>query len=593
MKKALLVHRTAALAIISLAATLLPSVIATAEDAEANEVKPPRKIVSGWMPYWSTRASQTTITNDKDLYGEVNVFWFSVKSASQITNQYAQSNSTPMATTIEALKAQGVKVLATFTDGTGKLVLQGILKDPVQRARLIRTLSTFATTNGFDGVDLDFEGFAFSDGTASWPTTQPLWTTFIAELSAELKARRLLLSVTTPEVRDPASGKRGYWVYDWPGIAPHIDRLRIMTYDYSVARVGPIGPISWAEQTVRYATSVMAPSKVYVGVATYGRDWVVDLTGTCPVDVNLVAQTATKNGTRATVLSNSAVALAKAYGTTPTWNAQYAESTFTYRKTYSGKTAAGVSTSCTATRTVWYQDARSALERARLVGKYRLGGVALWYIGQEETGTSGPIRTYARTIAPDKVALTATAPATVVRFGGELVITGKLAIIDGRPVDSGEVVLQSQTIGEATWSDLANATTGPDGTVSFTVIAGKPRAFRLTSPATWDRESGQSMALTPTLGRMVQRDAPVVARRGLAFTMTGVITPVAGEVPISVQVLRAGTWRTVAKGATDAEGRFSIPVTPNLAGPTIYRVVVQPAGGYARTWAPSITVLVR
>jgi spore germination protein YaaH len=581
--------------VIALVVSLLPAVAmpSALTSQVAAETKPPRKIVSGWMPYWSTKASLSTITAEKDLYGEVNVFWFSLKSATQIADQYDPSNSAAMSTTMASLKAQGVKVFATFTDGTGRLVLQGILKDPTQRARLVSTLTNFAVRNGFDGIDLDFEGFAFSDGTSSWATTQPLWTTFITELSAAMKAQRLLLSVTTPEVRDPASGKRGYWVYDWPGIAPHIDRLRIMTYDYSVARSGPIGPISWAEQTTKYAATLMAPSKIYVGVATYGRDWVVGLTGTCPVGVNLVAQTATVNGTRATVLSNSAVALAKAYGATPTWNAQYAESTFTYRKTYAGKTSSGADTSCTATRTVWYQDARAALERAKLVGKYRLGGIALWYIGQEETGTWGAIREYARTIAPDKVALGVTAPANLTRYGSALTISGKFTISDGRPVDAGDVVLQSQLVGESAWTDLASTPSNPDGTVSFKVVAGKPRNFRLFAPATWDRFQGVSGSIAPALRRMVVRDAPLTARRKLAFAVTGQITPAAVDVPLSLQVFRNGVWRTVRTGVSDAEGRFSLSSTPTVFGPTLYRVVVQPSGGYGRTNSAAITVMVR
>jgi spore germination protein YaaH len=582
--------------VIALAVGLLPSVAlpeASLPQAAAQETKPPRKIISGWMPYWSTKAGLSTITAEKDLYGEVNVFWFSVKSSTQIIDQYDPANTPTMTATMDALKAQGVKVFATFTDGTGRLALQGILKDPTQRARLVSTLTNFAVRNGFDGIDLDFEGFAFVDGTSSWSTTQPLWTTFITELSASMKAQRLLLSVTTPEVRDPASGKRGYWVYDWPGIAPHIDRLRIMTYDYSVARSGPIGPISWAEQTTKYAATLMAPSKIYVGVATYGRDWVVGLTGTCPVGVNLVAQTSTVNGTRATVLSNAAVALAKAYGTTPTWNAQYAESTFTYRKTYAGKTTSGEATSCTATRTVWYQDARAALERAKLVGKYRIGGIALWYIGQEETGTWEPIRAYARTISPDKVALGLTAPANLTRYGSELTISGKFTISDGRPVDAGDVVLQSQLVGESAWTDLGRAVSNPDGTVAFKVVAGKPRNFRLFAPATWDRFQGVSGSVTPSLRRMIEREAPITARRKLAFPVTGQITPGSSDVPLSLQVFRNGSWRTVRTGVTDAEGRFSLSSTPTVFGPAIYRVVVQPFGGYGRTNSSAITVMVR
>jgi spore germination protein YaaH len=182
-------------------------------------------------------------------------------------------------------------------------------------------------------------------------------------------------------VLDPTGKQRGYYVYAWAAIAPYIDRLRIMTYDYSVSKVGPIGPISWAERTVQYAIKVMAPSKVFVGIAGYGRDWVTSVAGVCPANVASVIKPGAK---AATFLMRNAQDLAATYGVTPTYDAKFGESTFTYQKVYNGNTSGGLATSCTATRTVWYQDAQSYALRAALVDKYRLGGLAAWTIGMEE-----------------------------------------------------------------------------------------------------------------------------------------------------------------------------------------------------------------
>lgn len=578
----------------SLVAVLLSLflVVELAPAAQAEDV-PPRRIISGWMPYWSTKDGLSTITTNNDLVAEATPFWFSVKSPSQIIDQYEPLNATPMLTTIATLKSSGVKVLATFTDGTGKLAMQGIMKDATKRATLIATLVQTATDFGFDGIDLDWEGFAFSDGTSSWATTQPLWTNFIQELSNALHARKLMLSVTTPELRDPATGKRGYWVYDWAGIAPHIDRLRIMTYDYSINRVGPIGPLTWTENAVKYAISLMPASKVFVGAAAYGRDWVTGLTGTCPTTAKLVAQTATVNGTRATVLASDAANLAKSYGATPTYNTTYGEATFTYKKVYAGKDAAGNATSCTATRTVWYQNARSILDRAKLVGKHRIAGVAIWYLGEEEAGTWGPVRAYAQTIAPDKVKATLAGPTTITPYGQSFSLKGTLAIADGRPVADSDVVLQSQKLGETSWTDLGTAKTAADGSVSFDVIAGAPRTFRLFSAATWERYEGTSEPTSVAVRRLVTRKAPLTARRRVTFAITGQITPAAANVSITLQVYRSGTWRTLRSVPTTEAGAYRVTTTPAYAGPTLYRVIVAPAGGYAKTISKTVTVAVR
>ena len=128
-----------------------------------------------------------------------------------------------------------------------------------------------------------------------------------------------------------------------------------MTYDYSVAKPGPIGPITWTENTLKYAVSIMPASKVYVGLAGYGRDWVTKVEGICPADV---AKTVNTSAKAATFIMSNAATLASGYSATIIYNEQYQEATFTYQKTYNGNTAGGLATSCVATRTAWYQDAR-------------------------------------------------------------------------------------------------------------------------------------------------------------------------------------------------------------------------------------------
>ena len=231
----------------------------------------PRKILTGWIPYYSIKTSLPAALNNADLIKEVMPFWYTLKydgknKSAVVSDLYAPANpSVPIATPLAALRAAGFQIIPTITDGMDKLVLSNLLANATNRTKTAKTIYDFVVVNNYDGIDLDFEGFAFVDGNATWAKTAPLWVAFVKELSALLHANNKLLSVSTPYNFDPIEKQKGYTVYAWPQIAAHIDRLRIMTYDYSVAKVGPIGPIAWAEKTVAYATSIMPASKVYLG----------------------------------------------------------------------------------------------------------------------------------------------------------------------------------------------------------------------------------------------------------------------------------------------------------------------------------------
>ena len=109
---------------------------------------------------------------------------------------------------------------------------------------------------------------------------------FVAELAAELHATDRTLTVSIPPVYDVATtGDRGYWVYDHGAIAEHVDAIRIMAYDFSVAEPGPIAPLAWVRQAVD-GTSKAVPEqyhhKLVLGVPSYGTNWVVSTAGECP-----------------------------------------------------------------------------------------------------------------------------------------------------------------------------------------------------------------------------------------------------------------------------------------------------------------------
>ncbi len=506
-----------------------------------------------------------------DLIKEVMPFWYTLKSESRITDLYTPANpSVPMAVPLATMRDSGFTIIPTITDGTSKLVLAQLLANQATRTQTVKTITDLVITNNFDGIDLDFEGFAFVDGTATWSTTRPNWVAFVQELSTSLHNQGKLLSITTPVLFDPATGKKGYTVYDWASIAPMIDRLRIMTYDYSTSSPGPIGPIIWVEQAVQYAVMVVPASKVFIGVAGYGRDWVTKVVGVCPSNY---ATAITPTAKAATFVMRDAATLAASYGAIPAYSETNAEVTFTYQKVYSGLSNTGLATTCTASRKAWYQDARGYAARSQLVSKYRLGGITAWTLGMEDPTATDAVRQVAQSIAPDFVLSTLTSDQSDVLFGAPISIKGELQLPDKQPIAGLAVRLEMLSQGETVWREIFQTVTESDGSLTLPLLLSKSASLRLSSDGSWERLGSQSAELSITVSRRISLTPPTSSTAGAPLSISGVVQPHQGGVVIALEKFSKGAWHPVGQGAiTDEFGVFVISAIENTRGIIRFRV---------------------
>lgn len=580
----------AALSVIALVVGIVPSTQAIADN-------PPRKILTGWIPYYSIKTSLPAAINNSDLIKEVMPFWYTLKfngktNSAVVTDLYTPANpSIPMAQTVGALRNAGFSLIPTITDGTDKGVLAGLLAKPAARKQIVETITAMVVSNNYDGVDLDFEGFAFVDGNATWSKTAPLWTAFVKELSVSLRAQKKILSVSTPYVLDPAGPQKGYFVYAWAAIASSIDRLRIMTYDYSVSKVGPLGPITWTERTLQYAVSVMPASKVYIGIAGYGRDWVTSVSGVCPANVASVIKGGAK---AATFVMRDAQTLAASYGVTPVFNEQFGEMTFSYQKTYNGTTAAGLATSCTAQRTAWYQDPRAFALRAALVDKYRLGGISQWTLGMEEPLALEGIRNVAKAIAPDQVSAAITVDKNAIEYGDPITVSGAFTIKDKSPLANVSVRIEGKSPGETTWRLLTTATTDMAGKFSKPILIGRPTSIRAYSEGTWERSEGISNEAPVAMSRLLLITSPASVKKSESFTVTGSIRPRSAGTFIQAEKLVAGKWQPFGSVmTTDAQGEFVLPIAPQPKGVLTLRINAAAQALWPITTSAPFSILIR
>lgn len=588
------IFRALALALtIAIAAQLMPS--ANAEPSNLGNVNTtPRKILTGWIPYYGMSTSLPTAVANADLINEVMPFWYTLKlnsktKAPYILDLYTPGNpSVAIEIPLTTMRNAGFKIIPTITDGTDKLVLAKLLAKNSDRANVIKSIMDLVMTKNFDGIDLDFEGFAFVDGTASWPATKPNWVLLVKELSAELHAKGKILSVTTPVHFALTEKQKGYTVYAWAEIAQFIDRLRIMTYDYSTGRPGPIGPISWVERTVQYAISVMPAAKVYIGLAGYGRDWVTKVDGICPANVLKVVSTTAR---AATFVMRNAATLASTYGVTPIYNEQYQEATFTYQKTYNGNSASGQATSCTATRTAWYQNPVSYLARAQLVAKYRLGGLAEWTIGMEEQSATDGIRSTALAIGPDEVLLSLATDQMTVKYGSSINLIGQATLKNKSILPGLLVFLEFKGFDESTWRQIGKPITTDTGSIETSLYLAKSGKLRITSEGSWELGAGLSSEISVTINPRLNITAPTSAKAGTAFKVMVSAAPTTTGTQVALHRFDGKVWNTVSLVPLQATGT-ELSQTELIRGVYSYRVLVfDNAESAESTSAPFIVVV--
>ena len=569
---------------------------ANAEPNDSGISKPtPRKILTGWIPYYGMSTSLPTAIANVDLINEVMPFWYTLKLNSKTKNPYILDLYTPgnpsvaIDIPLTTMRNAGFKIIPTITDGTDKLVLAKLLAKSSDRANVIKSIMDLVMNRNFDGIDLDFEGFAFVDGTASWPTTKPNWVLLVKELSEALRAKGKILSVTAPVHFSLTEKQKGYTVYAWAEIAQYIDRLRIMTYDYSTGKPGPIGPIAWVERTLKYAISVMPASKVYIGLAGYGRDWVTKVDGICPTNVSKVVATTAK---AATFVMRNAATLASTYGVTPTYNEQYQEATFTYQKTYNGNNASGQATSCTATRTAWYQNPASYLARAQLVAKYRIGGLAEWTIGMEEQSATDGIRATALTIAPDAVLLSLASDQKTIKYGSVLSLTGQATLKDKSNLPGLTVNLEFKGFNESTWRQLGKSITTETGSLTSSLYLAKSGKLRITSDGSWERGAGLSSEISVTVNPRLNITAPTSAKAGIAFKILVSAAPTTASTQVALRRFDGKVWNTVSLVPLLAAGT-ELSQTELIRGVYTYQILVFDNAESAESTSAPFVVLVR
>lgn len=500
--------------VVAMVLTLLVGLLGPANPAAAVDPTP-TPLVTGWLPSWATDTALAGVEGNADLIGEASPFWYTATASGGSVAVTTSVSADTRARVQASLRDRGIAVIPSIADGSAAKAMAAVLKDAAARAAHVNQLVELATANGFDGIELDYEKFAFSDGASTWATTRPAWVAFVTELGTALHGAGKRLALAVPPMYDGTrTSSSGYWVYDYAGVAPVVDSLRIMTYDYSVSRPGPISPLSFIRRTLAYAVTAFPAARIRMGLPAYGRLWTArradgspSITGTCPTagapdTTGFTPVPGTTSFTTATAMTY----LTSVAGAPPAlrYDDPSGEMVATFAKEYVGVDAQGQATSCVVDHEAWWVDARGVAARMPLVTEYAVAGVAAWHLGGVDPDSWAAMRAFAQgmpvapppTVTPAVGTVVEARPSTLTPKRGKKVKV-RVQVMPGKKA----VTVRRQMLVKGKWKTMATKRTTAKGQVTFTFRwpkATTSRTYRITTRKKGALPAGRSEQFTLT-----------------------------------------------------------------------------------------------
>ncbi len=336
------------LGVLSLGVVLVVALLVGLRGSPA-PIPPPMVVVAA--PYWNVpHATESMIAQHGDV-SEASPSIYAIDAKGDVTDQYAPSAADTTEASLTALRKAGVRLVPTIANvingGFTYQPLASILHDPKRSAHNIAAILELVQRKNFAGIDIDYENLHGPD--------RQLFSDFVSQLANVLHGQGKTLSVTLFAKASDAGYDQRNVAQDYAAIGKAADEVRLMGYDYhwAASDPGPIAPVNWIQDVLRYAVGVIQPSKIILGVPMYGYDW-VDGAGT-PVAWLQAFRLATQY--HATIRFDSA-------SQTPYFS--YTDPKGRYHQ-------------------VWFENAASATAKLDVARNSVIGGVYLWLYGYEDT----------------------------------------------------------------------------------------------------------------------------------------------------------------------------------------------------------------
>ncbi|MGP1580219.1 MAG: glycosyl hydrolase family 18 protein [Wolinella sp.] len=246
-------------------------------------------------------------------------------------------------------------------EGFDKEKVQRFLKDEEAKKRLINALAEVGKRYGFAGWQLDFEHL----GTGN----RALYSDLVKRMHSHLRKYRMQLSIAVIPARGEEArsvyGARFYanWIasYDFKTLAKHSDFLSVMAYDQHTGKTPPgaVASYPWVERIIKEMLKEVSRDKISLGIPLYSRLWYAGNRGD---SLGSQARSMSYVAARDWILRR---------GITPI----YSESE---RIWWGFGEHGGIR------EYLFLEEVDSFAEKIELAKRYKLRGVSLWRLGQED-----------------------------------------------------------------------------------------------------------------------------------------------------------------------------------------------------------------
>ncbi|HWP98660.1 MAG TPA: glycosyl hydrolase family 18 protein [Syntrophomonadaceae bacterium] len=306
--------------------------------------KPRPEVIGFYVNGTGQYDSLKSLSAHADVIDEIHPQWYHVKPDGSI-------EKTVNSQAINVAKQNGIKVIPLVDLVPSQ---DAILLDQAAQDKAIANLVQEVKANNYSGLDIDFEFFPIAKK-KDFTVDRDKLTAFIKKMHAQMGSmgKELQMAVLPHVASAPEEGA----VYDYGMLAPYLNKVTLMSYDFKEAHSppGPVAPFAWVEQNITTAIKQgFRPDQIQLGVATYGYDWPAGQSGGFAIPTTEILKQAEMKGYQVK------------------WNEQYKEPYYSY------KDASGIS------REVWFENEATLKTKIDLVNKYQISGISIWRLGYED-----------------------------------------------------------------------------------------------------------------------------------------------------------------------------------------------------------------
>jgi spore germination protein len=233
------------------------------------------------------------------------------------------------------------------TGGFDSDIAHSVLTNEQAQTKLINNVAALMQQKTYFALNIDFEYI--------YPYDRQSYNQFLVRITDRMHSMGyMVMTAVAPKLSANQTGLL-YEAHDYPAHGATVDRVILMTYEWGYLAGPPqaVAPLNQVRKVLDYAVTAIPRSKILMGIPNYGYDWVLPYV----------------KGTTATTFSNvEAVARAGRNHADIKYDAVAQSPYYNY---YDDQKRQHI---------VWFEDARSIVQKLNLVEEYRLAGISYWTI---------------------------------------------------------------------------------------------------------------------------------------------------------------------------------------------------------------------